>query len=174
MKLSEHFTKEELIYSLTAKKYKIENEPTATHLKTLKHTCNYLLEPLRALMNIKYMGRVINGKTVGYVYFNVTSGYRSNSLNEMLCLEGYYPSKNSQHCTGEAVDGEFVIVFTDKTKMVIDYRTTYKDIKHFVDLNLISIDQCIQEKQGASVWVHLSYSAWGESKNRKQFFELSK
>ena len=174
MKLSEHFTLSELTYSDTAQKYKINNNPTEEHLNTLKHTCIYLLEPCRALMNIKYVGRIIDNKVVAKVYFRVTSGYRSDSLNQALLREGYYPSKTSQHCTGEAVDGEFVLVFVDKTEKVIDYKKAYLDIQQFVSAGFLSIDQCIQEKQGKMVWLHLSHSAYGKTKDRKQFFAITK
>ena len=173
MKLTEHFTKEELIYSTIANQYKMPNEPPLIHEGTLKHTCQYLLEPLRALLNIKYVGRIINGKTVTKVYFNVTSGYRSLTLNEQLAKLGKHPAKNSQHCTGEAADGEAVLVFTDGSRKVLDYRQLFKDVKDFVSSGLLSIDQCIQETNGIDKWVHLSYSILGSSKNRKQFLEIN-
>ena len=52
--LSKNFTLEELTYSDTAKAKKISNLPTEVHKKTLKHTAQYLLEPLRNLLNEKY------------------------------------------------------------------------------------------------------------------------
>lgn len=174
MKLSEHFTKEELVYSDTAIKHKISNEPTALHAKTLIHTCEYLLEPLRALLNLKYVGRYIGNKIIKSVYIKITSGYRSNAVNQALFLDGYYPSKTSQHCTGEAVDCEFVTVFEDDTRAVIPYTQAFKDVEEFVNLGFLSVDQCIQEKQGKMVWVHISHSAWGKTKDRKQFFEISR
>ena len=172
MKLTEHFTKEELIYSIIASQHKIPNEPPLVHEGTLKHTCQYLLEPLRALLNIKYISRIINGKTVARVIINVTSGYRSLTLNELLANLGKHPAKNSQHCTGEAADIEAVLIFTDGTKQVLDYQQLFKDIKEFVDLNMLSVDQCLQEKDGQAKWVHVSYSILGNSYNRKDFKKL--
>ena len=52
--LSKYFTLEEMIASDTAKAKKINNSPTEFHKKILIHTCQYLLEPLRALLNQKY------------------------------------------------------------------------------------------------------------------------
>ena len=52
--LSEHFTLEEFTYSDTAKAYSIKNTPTPVHLNTMKHTCVYLLEPLRTLLTKKF------------------------------------------------------------------------------------------------------------------------
>ena len=173
MKITEHFTKEELIYSETAIRYKISNEPPLVHEGTLKHTCQYLLEPLRALLNTKYVGKVINGKTVKKVILNTTSAYRSSALNEKLAKLGKHPAKNSQHCTGEAWDGEVILVFTDNSRMVLDYKQFFKDIKNFVAQGSLSVDQCIQETDGSDKWVHISYSILGSTRNRKQFFEIN-
>ena len=169
MQLTEHFTLEELIYSDTAKRLGINNTPPLVYENTLKHTCQYFLEPLRALLNIKYVGRVINGKTVKQVSYRITSGYRSEKLNTKVG-----GVKNSQHLTGEAVDGEAVFIFTDGSKQVLNYMALFSDIKQFVADGLLSVDQCIQEKSGNIVWVHTSYSAMGASKNRKQFLKLTK
>lgn len=173
MKLSANFTYEEAVHSESAEKYKIKNEPSEIHLKTIKHTFVYCLEVLRALLNVKYVGRVIKGKTVYAVYIRITGGYRSKELNQLLKKIGYHPAENSQHCTGEAFDIEAVIEFVDGTKMVLDYTKLFEDIRNFVNSGLLSVDQCIQEKQGNSVWVHLSHSASGKTKDRKQFFKLN-
>ena len=173
MQLTEHFSKEELIYSETAKKYNISNEPPMVHEGTLKHTCQWLLEPLRALLNVKYVGRVVDGKVVKQVIIKITSGYRSTAVNQALKKEGLHPSETSQHCSGEAADIEAVLIFTTGSKKVLDYKELFADIKEFVKANLLSIDQCIQEKDGQAVWVHVSYSIVGSAKNRKQFIILN-
>ena len=168
MNLTEHFTKEELIYSDTAKRLGIPNEPPLVHLGTLKHTCQYLLEPLRALLNVKYVGRVINGKTISKVIIKITSGYRSEKLNAKVGGKS-----NSQHLSGESVDCEAVFIFTDGSKQVLNYMVLFADIRQFVTDGLLSVDQCIQEKSGNAVWVHVSYSILGSTKNRKQFLKIS-
>lgn len=168
-KLSEHFTEEELTYSETAIKYGASNKPSAIHLKTLKHTCQYGLEVLRTLLNEEYVGKVVYGKIVKSVIIRITSGYRSNTVNSLLEKEGYHPSKTSQHCTGEAVDFEVVLIFTDGTRLGLPYQTTYNHIKMWVKAGKLSVDQCLQEKQGNMFWVHFSYKAGGASVNRKEF-----
>ena len=168
MQLTEHFTLEELIYSDTAKRLGINNEPPMVHQGTLKHTCQYLLEPLRALLNIKYVGRIINGKTISKVIINITSGYRCEKLNKKVGGKD-----NSQHLDGQAVDCEAVFIFKDGTKQVLNYMALFADIKQFVTDGLMSVDQCIQERSNQAVWVHISYSIMGASRNRKQFFKLN-
>lgn len=165
MKLSEHFTKEELTYSDTANKYKKSNDPTPIHLKTLIHTCEYFLEPFRTLINQNF--KTYQGKPVKNCYIKITSGYRSNTVNELLRKEGYKPSTTSQHCTGEAVDFDVYIV-TDKSNK-LPYTETYNLIKKWVKEGKLSVDQLICEKSGSMVWVHASYKAGGASVNRKQF-----
>ena len=171
MKLSEHFTKEELTESSVAKKYGVKNEPTEIHLKILIHTCQYFLEPLRKLFNKTY--KFYRNKSVKYVYISPTSGYRSKMVNQLLKKEGYNPSETSQHCTGEAVDFDVIWVFLDGSKYKIPYTTVYSDIKKWVKEEKISVDQLICEKSGNSFWVHASYKAAGATVNRKQFMKYN-
>lgn len=168
MQLTEHFTLEEMIYSDTAKRLKINNEPPMVHQGTLKHTCAWLLEPLRALLNVKYVGRLINGKTISRVILKITSGYRCEELNQKVG-----GAKGSQHVSGEAADLEAVFIFTDGSKQVLNYMALFADIKQFVNDGLLSVDQCIQEKSGSIVWVHVSYSILGATRNRKQFLKIN-
>ena len=171
MKLSEHFTKEELTESSTAKKYGVKNEPTQIHLKTLIHTCQYFLEPLRTLFNKNY--KTYRNKEVKYLYINPTSGYRSKTVNQLLKKEGHNPSETSQHCTGEAVDFDVMIVYKDGTTYKLPYTTVYNDIKKWVKEKKISVDQLICEKSGNAFWVHASYKAAGATVNRKQFLKYN-
>lgn len=161
-KLSANFTLEELTYSDTAKKYKISNLPTPIHEKTLIHTCQYLLEPLRALLNSKY--KSYDNKKVKYVSIRITSGYRGAALNAKVG-----GAKTSGHLKGEAADIEAKLVFQDNTSKILPYTDLYKDIKAWVKEGKLSVDQCIQECVGNSKWVHISHSAWGKSRDRKQF-----
>ena len=147
--LSEHFTLEELIASDTAKAKKISNKPSTFHKKILKHTCQYLLEPLRKLLNEKY--KEYKKKKVKEVRIRITSGYRSPKLN--AAVGG---ATTSGHTRGEAVDIEAIIVFTDGKKEVLPYTELYKDIKGWVKEKKLNVDQCIQEKSGLATWIHAS------------------
>lgn len=170
-KLSENFTLDELIYSDTAKAKGINNVPTALHKKILKHTCQYMLEKLRALLNEKY--KEYKGKKVKQVILKVTSGYRGEKLN--TAVGG---ASNSQHCCGEATDLEAQVVYTNEVRAVIPYNELYEDIKTWVKAKKMSVDQCIQEaardrNTGAwYYWVHCSHSNRGASCDRKQFLKF--
>ena len=169
MKLSENFTLEEFTKSETAEKYNETNSPTDQHLKVLKHTCEYCLEKLRSLLNKNFVGTKYKGKLVAKVALKITSGYRSKKVNELLRKEGYNPSETSQHCTGEAADLEAILIFRDGYRAALPYNELYSLIKLWVRLNALSVDQCIKEKQGSATWVHVSHSAWGASRDRRQF-----
>lgn len=83
-KLTDHFTLEELTYSVTATKNKLDNTPSEEHKKHLEELAVELLEPLR----------VAWGSAI-----RVSSGYRGFRLNEKV--KG---SKSSAHCVGYAAD----------------------------------------------------------------------
>ena len=159
VKLSEHFTQEEFCKSDTATALGIKNIPTAVHLNTMKHTCNYLLEPLRSLLCDEY-------KTT--VYIRITSGYRSALLNSKISGA----STTSKHLVGEAADIE-AYYYKDTKKIVIPHTTLYELIKKWVKEKKISVDQCIQEKSGSAQWVHISHSAWGKTRDRRQFLKYN-
>ena len=103
MKLTEHFSLEELIKSSTAKAKKIDNTPTQAAKTNLQHLASNILEPIR----LKYGKPII-----------VTSGYRSMALNKAVG-----GSKTSQHLLGQAADikasqNENKALFTLIEKMV--------------------------------------------------------
>lgn len=80
MKLSEHFTLEEL----TVTSVKAENMPNQEQINNLKKLVDNVLEPLR-----KMYGKPIN----------INSGFRSKEVNKAV---GGSPT--SSHCNGEAAD----------------------------------------------------------------------
>lgn len=86
LKLSDHFTLWEFLYSDTAVKHGLmgkQLEISSEHVYNLKRLCDNVLEPLR----LKF-GVVV-----------VTSGYRCKELNRIV---GSSPT--SQHTVGEAAD----------------------------------------------------------------------
>lgn len=84
MKLSEHFTLEEMMRSQTATINKITNKPSQAEMDWLKYLCMNVLEPLRL-----HMKRPIT----------ITSGYRCPRLNALVG-----GVNASQHMYGQAAD----------------------------------------------------------------------
>jgi len=84
MKLSPHFSLEELCFSQTATRLGIENVPNAEALENLKRLCNEGLEPLRDFIKKPIV---------------VSSGYRCLRLNTAIGS-----SSNSGHIKGLASD----------------------------------------------------------------------
>jgi len=84
MKLTPHFTLDEMIHSQTATRHDIDNHPSADHLVNLVYTCQGL-EAIRALF--------------GHHPIQVSSGYRSPKLNRRIG-----GSSRSAHMSGLAAD----------------------------------------------------------------------
>ena len=99
MKLTKHFTLEELCASSTAKRLKINNLPTNEEIANMRHLALTILEPLRLFMQKP-------------VYIN--SGFRSQKLNKAVGGVA-----NSQHTRGEAVDIRVVTIAEGKA--MFDY-----------------------------------------------------
>ena len=144
MKLTEHFSLEEMLRSDLAIKYGIKNEPETPEeaeevKKNLVAICTKILEPLR-----EYMQQPI--------YIN--SAYRCKKLNKIL----HSSSPTSQHLTGSAVDIRISSV-EQMNKMVGFIKT-------------IEFDQLIIEQNSCgSQWLHVSYNRTG--KNRKQVLRIN-
>ena len=86
MKLTEHFTLEEMTVSPTAKKLGLSNQPTPEHIENMKYCCEKILEPVRA-----HFGKPVK----------INSSYRSPLVNKAVG-----GSKTSQHVNGQAIDFE--------------------------------------------------------------------
>lgn len=84
MKLTEHFTLEEMLRSETAAKKHIENRINATEVNNLVRLCVAVLEPLR-----EHFGQPIK----------INSGFRCRALNKAVG-----GADNSYHLQGRAVD----------------------------------------------------------------------
>ena len=93
MKLTQHFTLEEMCASATAKAKGIKNQPDTQAIVILTALCVCVLEPLR-----KWWGKEMK----------IGSGYRCPALNK--AVGGV---SNSQHMTGQAAD---LCIDGDKTK----------------------------------------------------------
>lgn len=128
--LTEHFSLEELTGSNIARQKGLKNEPNESQIENLKLLCEYILEPIRAKLNIPLY---------------ISSGYRSEKVN---ALAG--GSKTSQHLQGSAAD----IQIFDKTKTNTDL---FNIIVSMVKNNEIQIGQVIWEfGETEPNWVHVS------------------
>lgn len=129
MKLTEHFSLEEMIQSSTATKLGIDNTPNKRIVSELTKLCKDVLEPIRQ----KYNKPII-----------VTSGYRCAELNK--AVKGV---KTSQHLLGQAAD----IKCTATTKAVL-----FKLIKKMIENGEITVGQLIWEygTKKEPNWIHIS------------------
>lgn len=84
MRLSEHFTLDEMTVSQAAARYGLKNVPNAEQVESLRSLCVTILEPLRLRLNRPVV---------------VNSGFRSVTVNRRVGGTG-----RSQHCRGEAAD----------------------------------------------------------------------
>lgn len=98
MNLTENFTLNELIYSVTAEKNKIDNRPSVQVIANLKSLCENVLQPLRNALGCPIV---------------ITSGFRCAILNKKVGGQS-----NSQHLMGQAAD---LVVPQKNLKDVFNY-----------------------------------------------------
>jgi len=128
MKLSGHFSLNELTKSQTATRKGINNVPSPEHIDSLTSLCLQILEPTR-----RHFGKPMV----------ITSGYRSADL----CLAiGSNP--NSQHAKGEAADFE---MFGEDNKELAKY------IRSELIYDQLILEYW-EESDPSSGWVHCSYN----------------
>jgi zinc D-Ala-D-Ala carboxypeptidase len=132
MKLTSNLSLAEVTKSATAIRKGIANTPTATHLIALKEVSKNIFQPCR-----EHFGKPLA----------VTSGYRSEELNE--AING---SKRSQHSKGEALDLDADVFGGFSNAELFNY------IKNNLDF-----DQLIWEfgNNNNPAWVHCSYKTQG-------------
>ena len=142
MRLSKHFTLNELCYSSTALRLGINNDPSKEGILKLTLLAAELLQPIRDRIGA----------------LRVTSGYRSAQLSEAIGS-----SSNSQHCRYEAADLQFV----QRGKM--DNLKIYQSI---IDLDLDYDQCILEFGNATEyvdptrpAWIHIS---WKISDNRRQ------
>ena len=133
MNLSKNLTLFEMIKSETAKRKGVSNEPTPEHIENMKVLAEKIFQPIRDHFGVP-------------IY--ITSGYRSLALNKKIG-----GVKNSQHCTGEAID-----IDMDGSGSKI----TNVQIFNYIKDNLF-FDQLIWEygNNSSPDWVNVSYNTSG-------------
>jgi len=129
MKLSENFTLQELIYSDTAIRKGISNEPNEEQIENLKIVCKNILEPVREYFKAPVI---------------ISSGYRSAAV-----CEAVGSSAKSQHTKGQAADFE---IFGIPNKEVADW------IVNNIDYDQCILEFW-NENEPNSGWVHCSFNS---------------
>ena len=135
-KISKHVSYREGVYSTTALRLGLNNDPSDDHLQNMKLLSEKIFEPLRM-----YVGGPIK----------INSFYRGPELNKAIG-----GSSKSQHCNGQAMD-------IDDTYGVMSNATMYKWIKENLDYDQM-IWEFGDDKNPN--WVHVSYVNPGENRNR--------
>jgi len=138
MMLSENLSFKEATYSATAIKKDIPNNPTIEHLKNLKATAEHIFQPIRDFFGVP---------------IKVTSGYRSQELNDLIG-----GSSTSQHSIGQALDLDADVYG----------KITNAQIFSFIETK-IEFDQMIWEfgDDKNPNWVHVSYRTDGKNRGEK-------
>jgi len=135
-KISKHVSYKEGVYSITALRLGLKNEPTEEHLKNMKLISEKVFEPLRVYVN-------------GPIKIN--SFYRGPELNKAIG-----GSAKSQHCNGQAMD-------IDDTYGKMSNATMYNWIKE--NLNFDQMIWEFGSDLNPD-WVHVSYVSEEENRNR--------
>lgn len=128
MKLTTHFTLEELIHSVTAQRRGIDNTPSDKAIANLEKLAVEILQPLRDVW----------GKPI-----TVSSGFRSERLNQVVG-----GSADSQHLAGEAAD-----IHTE-SDVPADNQALFATAVCLMRDGKIKVGQLIDER--GYNWIHIS------------------
>lgn len=134
--ISKHVSYREGVYSRTADRLGLKNDPTEEHLANMKLLSEKIFEPLR-----DHVGGPIK----------INSFYRGPKLN--AAIGG---SAKSQHCNGQAIDIDDTFGHATNVEM-------YKWIKENLDFDQI-IWEFGDDKNPN--WVHVSYVSKDKNRNR--------
>ena len=136
MSISKHISIKEGVYSITAKRLGINNNPNAKQLENMVTIAEEVFEPLRA-----YVGGPIK----------INSFFRSPKLNRAIG-----GSSKSQHCHGQAIDLDDTFGRCTNAEM-------FEFIKNNLDFDQIIWEFGDDDNPD---WVHVSYVSEDENRNR--------
>jgi hypothetical protein len=134
MKLTQHFSLEEMTKSQTASRKSIDNTAPPEVVENLKALCENVLEKIRI-----HFGKPLN----------INSGYRGPKLNKAIG-----GAKNSQHMTGQAADIEMV---------GMDNKILFCWIKDNLEFDQLILEY-YKPGVPDSGWVHVSWNSQGNRK----------
>ena len=135
-KISKHVSYKEGVYSTTALRLGLKNEPTDDHLQNMKLLSEKVFEPLR---------KHVNGP------IKINSFYRGPELNKAIG-----GSANSQHCKGQAIDIDDVYGYMSNAEM-------YEYIKNNLSFDQMIWEFGNSDNPD---WVHVSYVNEEANRNR--------
>lgn len=134
--ISEHVSYTEGVYSITAKRLGLKNEPTKEHLSNMELLSEKVFEPLR---------KHVNGPV------KINSFYRGPDLNKAIG-----GSSKSQHCNGQAID-------IDDTYGYMSNADMYKYIKNNLSFDQMIWEFGNNKNPD---WIHVSYVNEEANRNR--------
>ena len=134
--ISKHISYKEGVYSNTATRKGIENDPNDDQLKCMETIAEEVFEPLRS-----YVGGPIK----------INSFFRSPELNKAIGGSG-----KSQHCKGQAID-------IDDTFGRMTNAEMYHWIKEHLDFDQMIWEFGDDDNPA---WVHVSYVSADDNRNR--------
>ncbi|NDC30848.1 MAG: DUF882 domain-containing protein [Bacteroidetes bacterium] len=134
MKLTQHFSLEEMTKSQTGSRKNIDNTAPPEVVENLKALCENVLEKIRI-----HFGRPLS----------INSGYRGPALNKAIG-----GAKNSQHMTGQAADIEIA---------GMDNKILFCWIKDNMEFDQLILE-FYKEGTPDSGWVHVSWNSQGNRK----------
>ena len=135
-KISKHVSYKEGVYSRTAERLGLNNDPNSYHLNNMKIISENIFEPLRT-----HVGGPIK----------INSFYRGPELNKAIG-----GSSKSQHCKGQAID--IADVFGHKTNAEM-----FKWIKGNLNFDQMIWEFGTDTNPN---WVHVSYVSDEDNRNR--------
>lgn len=136
MSISKHISYKEGVYSRTATRLGIKNNPNAEQMENMITIAEEVFEPLRA-----YVGGPIK----------INSFFRSPELNKAIG-----GSTKSQHCHGQAIDLDDTFGRCNNAEM-------YEFIKKYLDFDQIIWEFGNDENPD---WVHVSYVSPNQNRKR--------
>lgn len=134
--ISEHISYKEGVYSITALRLGLNNDPTKAHLTNMELLAEKIFEPLR---------KHVNGP------IKINSFYRGPELNKAIG-----GSANSQHCKGQAMDIDDVYGYMSNAEM-------YEYIKNNLSFDQMIWEFGNSDNPD---WVHVSYVNEEANRNR--------
>ena len=141
MRLSKHFTLQELIKSSTAERKGINNVPESAEIESLRLVCDNILEPVRQHFGVPMVP---------------SSGYRCLELNRAIGS-----GDSSQHVKGQAVDFEIPGL---ANQVLANW------IMENVDYDQLILEFYRQEDPNSG-WVHCSYVNKEENRKKSLRFD---